>query len=95
MDTVHDQMLVAIAMVVRGRRDELGMSQNDLAFRSGLNRSYIGDFERGGRSISVKNLSRLAQALEISVSSLVQLAESKLSAEGPLELKAKWVSAEK
>ncbi len=92
METVHDQLLIAIALVVRERRDELGMSQNDLANRSGLNRSYIGDFERGGRSISVKNLSRLAQALEISVSTLMLLGETKLSAEGPLALKSKWLS---
>jgi len=82
--------LISIALVVRERRDELGLSQNELAEKSGLNRSYIGDFERGGRSISVKNLSRLARALELSASDLICLAEAKLNADGPPALKPRW-----
>lgn len=84
---MHDQILIAIALVARERRDALNLSQNELAEKSGLNRSYIGDFERGGRSISMKNLSRLAQALDLSTSKLVWLAERKLSSDGPLEMK--------
>lgn len=80
-DNIHEQLLFAIAATIRERRDSLRMSQNQLAEASGLNRSYIGDFERGGRSISIKNLNKLAFALGTRSSVLMTAAEQKLNGE--------------
>lgn len=55
---------------IKQRRVELGISQEELAFRSGLHRTYISDIERGSRNPSLENIEKLAKALEISISTL-------------------------
>ncbi|NJN72236.1 MAG: helix-turn-helix transcriptional regulator [Limnothrix sp. RL_2_0] len=56
---------------VKKRRTELALSQEELAFRSNLHRTYISDIERGSRNPSLKNIFKIAKALEISVSQLL------------------------
>jgi transcriptional regulator with XRE-family HTH domain len=75
-----DQFILAVSTVMRERRESLGMSQSDLGLASGLHRSYIGDFERGSRNLALKNLFRLAEALELTPSKVLSLAERKLEA---------------
>ena len=48
---------------VRDRRKQLGLSQEELAFRAGMKRSYLSDLERGARNPTVRALGRLAEAL--------------------------------
>ncbi len=60
---------------VRARRLALGISQEELAFRAGLHRTYVGDVERGVRNISLANISRLATALGCRASELLGDAE--------------------
>ena len=55
---------------VRGWRNHLGISQEKLAERANLHRTYISDVERGARNVSLESIGRLARALEISVSAL-------------------------
>ena len=55
---------------VRVSRNLLGLSQEELAERSTLHRTYISDLERGQRNPSLSTILRLAHALEISVSTL-------------------------
>jgi CheY-like chemotaxis protein len=50
----------------------LGISQEELASRAGLHRTYISDLERGARNPSVESVERLARALQISVARLFQ-----------------------
>lgn len=57
------------------RRHEMGLSQEELASRAELHRTYISDIERGARNISFKSLCRLAMALEMQSSTLVALTE--------------------
>ena len=86
---VHEQLVFAVSMILRDRREALDISQSDLARKSGLHRSYIGDLERGSRNLSLKNLSRLAEALELAPSKMLSLAEKKLASEGPFKVKKK------
>lgn len=65
--------------VIRDRRQRLTLSQEEIARRSGLARSYICDVERGARHPSLRNVSTLARALEISTSSLIALVELNLA----------------
>lgn len=60
-----DELREVLARNVRLLRAEKGMSQESLAFESGINRTYVSDVERGIRNISLDNISRLAKALGI------------------------------
>jgi transcriptional regulator with XRE-family HTH domain len=57
---------------VRERRLELGLTQEKLAFESGLHRNYVGSVERGERNISLANIIFLAKALKCSPSDLLK-----------------------
>ena len=69
-----DPTLTALGVAIRERRAKLGISQEDLAFKAELDRSYIGGIERGEHNLSMINLCRIAQALEMSSSKLLYLA---------------------
>jgi transcriptional regulator with XRE-family HTH domain len=47
------------------------MSQEELAHRSGLDRSYVGSIERGERNVSIDNIAVLAHALSVSIADLM------------------------
>jgi transcriptional regulator with XRE-family HTH domain len=65
--------------VLRERRLKLGLSQEELARRSGLARSYICDVERGARHPALRNVAILSNALEISTSELISDVELTLA----------------
>jgi CheY-like chemotaxis protein len=48
----------------------LAISQEELAGRAGLHRTYICDVERGARNVSLESIEKLARALEISTAAL-------------------------
>ena len=57
---------------VRALRREAGLSQEELAFRAGMKRSYVSDLERGTRNPSVRALERLALGLAVHPSKLLE-----------------------
>ena len=59
-----------LGSAVRLRRKSLGLSQEALAERANLHRTYVTDIERGSRNISVESIYKLATALEIPIGSL-------------------------
>jgi transcriptional regulator with XRE-family HTH domain len=56
---------------VRDLRKERGWSQEKLADKSDLDRSYVGGVERGERNISLDNICRIARALGVSPATLM------------------------
>lgn len=50
---------------VRELRQAAGFSQEELAERCGLHRTYIGGIERGERNVGVLNLLQIARALRV------------------------------
>ena len=60
---------------IRELRIEADLSQEKLAFACDLDRTYIGSVERGERNISVINLRKIAKALKIKVSALLNFEE--------------------
>ncbi len=55
---------------IKHLRISVGMSQEELSFRSGLHRNYISDVERGRRNISLKALDKLSKGLGITLRDL-------------------------
>jgi transcriptional regulator with XRE-family HTH domain len=43
------------------------LSQNDLAFYAGLDRSYLASVESGKRNVSIVNIEKITSALEVSL----------------------------
>jgi CheY-like chemotaxis protein/DNA-binding XRE family transcriptional regulator len=62
---------------VRARRKHLGISQEELAERAGLHRTYVADVERGARNLSLGSIRRLSSALQVSIASLFAQAEAR------------------
>lgn len=63
-------ILARFGRAVRRRRMELGLSQETLAERADLHRTYVADIERGVRNVSLKNIEKLARALDVSIADL-------------------------
>ncbi len=59
---------------VRARRSDLGLSQEELAHLSGVDRSHMGKIERGERNVTILNIKRVAAALGTSPSKLLSSA---------------------
>lgn len=68
---LNDLLLVAFGEALRAKRKERGLSQEELAARASLDRSYVGGVERGERNISLINLNRLARALDLTLAELL------------------------
>jgi transcriptional regulator with XRE-family HTH domain len=60
---------------VRSRREELGLTQEALAGRANIHRTYLSDVERGSRNLSLVNIERLAAALSWSLTDLFRRVE--------------------
>lgn len=71
LSTAH----IALGMAIRERREAAEISQEGLAGRCGLHRTYVGGIERGERNVSFANLLRLAAALDMRMSELLLEAE--------------------
>jgi len=55
---------------IKVRREQLDLTQEDLADKAGIHRTYLSDIERGTRNPSLVNIDRLAAALSLSLSDL-------------------------
>ena len=60
---------------VKACREELGLTQEDLAGKAKIHRTYLSDIERGSRNLSLINIEKLAAALSLPISELFQLVE--------------------
>jgi transcriptional regulator with XRE-family HTH domain len=68
----YDPLLRAVGMSVQQKRVAMGISQEELARRAGLHRTYVSDVERGSRSVSLITLCKIADALGTHAYSIIQ-----------------------
>ena len=68
----NDDLRVKFGQAVQWRRHELCVSQEKLAARAGIHRTYLGDIERGNRNPALVNICRIAAALGMRPSQLLQ-----------------------
>ena len=69
---MKNPVLTQLGDQIRHYRRANGLSQEELADRAGLHRTYVGGVERGERNISILNLVRIAAALHVPVSQLTE-----------------------
>lgn len=67
---------VLFGLALRKAREEQELSQEQLAERAGLHRTYIGQVERGERNVSIDNLEHLAGAVGLYVWEMIKPLES-------------------
>ena len=54
-----------VGLNIRRAREDKGISQERLALLADLHRSYVGQMERGEKNIGLRNLEKIAKALDI------------------------------
>jgi len=68
----QEAALIAFGKAVRAERAEQGVSQEELALRSGIDRSYLGAIERGEQNAGLLHLVRIATALNVPLARIVE-----------------------
>ena len=64
-------ILLQFGQSVQQHRKALGLSQEQLADKAGVHRTYIGMIERAEKNITLCNMEKIAKALDTSISSLL------------------------
>jgi transcriptional regulator with XRE-family HTH domain len=66
LSSVHEKF----GQRIKELRSEHKMTQEDLAFKVGVDRSYMGFLERGEKNPTLKNIAKIAEVLKVSLSEL-------------------------
>lgn len=67
----HERALGRLGDAIRARRQAMGMSQEALADAAGINRTHMGEVERGRRNISFMGVVKIAKAMEVRASDII------------------------
>jgi transcriptional regulator with XRE-family HTH domain len=70
-----DAFVIAFGAHIRSVRHKLGLSQEEVAHRAGIHVTYLSGIERGRRNPSLKNIRRVALALNVPVGELLAFDE--------------------
>jgi transcriptional regulator with XRE-family HTH domain len=66
-----DKVLILFGERVKMLRKQAGLSQEELSHKADLHRTYIGMIERAEKNITLKNIDKIANALRISISEIL------------------------
>jgi transcriptional regulator with XRE-family HTH domain len=66
----NPEVLLKFGLRIRTLRKEKRISQEELAYHANLHRTYIGMIERGEKNITLVNIQKIANALEIRLTDL-------------------------
>lgn len=66
----------AVGEAIRLIREQKGLSQEELAHRSGIHRTYVGGVERGERNPTVESLKKIADGLGVEPEEILARADS-------------------
>ena len=70
----HNRAKKQLGNAIRKKRQELDYSQETFAYQCGVHRTYMGAIERGERNISLMNIIKISDALNMKPSMLFELA---------------------
>lgn len=71
----HDKVLVTFGAGVRQARKDRRISQEELALKCGIDRSYMGSIERGEQNSGLLHIARIAKSLDMKISELMAAAK--------------------
>jgi transcriptional regulator with XRE-family HTH domain len=74
-----DPLQISFGLAVRRLRRERKISQEKLSQLAGINRTYMGDVERGERNLSLQNMVKIAAALGVEPSKLLTTMEEEFA----------------
>ncbi|MSU60765.1 MAG: transcriptional regulator [Parcubacteria group bacterium CG11_big_fil_rev_8_21_14_0_20_41_14] len=66
-------VLIKFGNKVREQRLLLGLSQEELAGRAGVHRTYVGMIERAEKNITLTNVEKIAKALKLSIDEITKM----------------------
>ncbi len=66
------QLIESVAQTIKTIRNSKNMTQEELAEKAGLDRTYISGIERGVRNITLESLEQIVNALEITIISFLK-----------------------
>lgn len=69
---IKQNILINFGERVREIRKEKGLSQEELAHKADLHRTYIGMIERAEKNITLLNIEKIANALEVNIKGLLR-----------------------
>lgn len=75
---MNQKVLKQVGARVRVLRKERGLSQESLGEKGGFHFSYIGQVERGEKNVSLMNLAKIAEALEVNLIQLFAYTEEEM-----------------
>jgi transcriptional regulator with XRE-family HTH domain len=64
------KILINFGIKVRESRKKIGLSQEQLSFKADLHRTYIGMIERAEKNITLVNIEKIANALNVNIKEL-------------------------
>lgn len=67
---LKEDVLIKFGKRVKFYRNQGNMSQEQLAFKAGLHRTYIGMIERAEKNITLINIEKIANALGVKINDL-------------------------
>jgi transcriptional regulator with XRE-family HTH domain len=68
-------LLLSFGLRLRLLRNQAGLTQEKLSFRADLERSYVGQVERGERNVTLLNVCKLAKALRVRPAELLEFSD--------------------
>lgn len=66
------KILEKFGQKVKAERNKQGLSQEELASKAGVHRTYIGMIERAEKNITLKNIEKISHALGVSIAALLE-----------------------
>ena len=67
------EVLIKFGNKIRKERLSLGLSQEELAARAGVHRTYVGMIERAEKNITLTNIEKIAEALKLSIDEITKM----------------------
>lgn len=67
---MNKEILIKFGEKIKKERLKNNLTQEELAEKAGVHRTYVGMIERGEKNITLTNIHKIAQALDIKLNSL-------------------------